>query len=184
MRITAPGAAILAMLLAAGCAMAPPHEFDDAANFANLKTFQWLEPKYGDEDVTVSHPVLQSPLLGQRVQRAATSALAAKGFVPVEENPDFFVTFHTAESEAERHGSSYVQLGYGRFSPYFGTGVLLDLTPRNFKEGTLIIDIVDAESDELIWRGWRDAYLNQRNFDEESVTQAVDYILTAFPPGP
>ncbi|HEX7030354.1 MAG TPA: DUF4136 domain-containing protein [Gammaproteobacteria bacterium] len=180
MRVFALG--LLAALIA-GCAIAPPHEFDSSANFATLKTFQWLEPKYGDDDVSVSHPVLQSPLLGRRVQQAVTAALEAKGYRAVEDDPDFYVTFHTAESESQHRGSTYVQLGYGRYSPHFGSGVLLDLTPRTFQEGTLIIDVLDGDSEELIWRGWEDAYLTQRNFDNESVSEAVRYIFTAFPPG-
>ncbi|HEX6928107.1 MAG TPA: DUF4136 domain-containing protein [Gammaproteobacteria bacterium] len=183
MRVFLSGFLLVAMALAAGCAVAPPHEYDDTASFSNLQTFKWLEPTYGDDDVSVSHPVLQSPLLGGRVQSAAKSALEAKGYRAVEEDPDFYITFHTAEGETQRRGSTYVQLGYGRYSPYFGSGVLLDLTPRNFREGTLIIDILDGETEELIWRGWADAYLTQRNFDTESVNEAVRYILTAFPPG-
>lgn len=183
-RFSLPGLLTLAFVLLAGCATRPPHEFDSAANFTAFKTFKWLEPAYGGEDVTVSHPVLQSPLLGQRVERAAIAALEAKGFRQVEDNPDFLVTFHTAESETERHHGGYVQLGYGRFSPHWGSAVLLDMTPRNFKEGTLIIDIVDASTEDLVWRGWRDAYLTQRNFNEEQVNETVRYILSAFPPGP
>lgn len=183
-RVSMLGTLALTLTLAAGCATKPPHEFDSAANFSNLKTFKWLEPTYGEEGVNLSHPVLQSPLLGQRVRRAVTATLEAKGFRAVEENPDFLVTFHTAESETERRHGGYVQLGYGRFSPHWGSAVLLDMTPRNFQEGTLIIDIVDASTEDLIWRGWRDAYLTQRNFSEEQIGETVQYILTAFPPGP
>lgn len=173
----------LTLCLLAACAIKPPHEYDQQADFSQLQTFAWLDPEYEREDVSVSHPVLESPLLGQRVERAVTAALQEKGFRPVEENPDFYVTYHTAQNENERRGASYIQLGYGRYDPFFGTGVLLDMTPRSFQEGTLIIDIVDAETDQLIWRGWRDAYLTQRNFEDAQVNETVRRILTAFPPG-
>lgn len=183
MRISSLTALAAALLLVAGCASRPPHEYDSSADFAGLETFQWLEPQYGDEGVSVSHPVLQSPLLGQRVRRATVAALEAKGYRAVEENPDFLVTFHTAESESQQRHGGYVQLGYGRYSPRWGSAVLLDMTPRTFQEGTLIIDIVDAETEDLIWRGWRDAYLNQRNFQDERINEAVRFVLSAFPPG-
>lgn len=180
-RVTALSA--LALLLSVtGCATTPHHEYDEQVEFSSLRTFQWLEPQYGDKDVSVSHPVLDSPLLGQRVRRATVAALEEKGYRQVEENPDFYVTYHTAEGEEQRR-ASYVQLGYGRFSPHFGSSILLDVTPRSFREGTLIIDIVAAGEDELIWRGWRDAYLTQSNFEEERVNKAVRFILSAFPPG-
>lgn len=181
-------ALLIAML--AGCATGPQHEFDQQANFSELRTFAWLEPKYGDRDVSVSDPVLDSPLLGQRVRQAVVRELQERGYVQVEENPDFFVTYHTAEREEERPGSgAYMSLGYGHgygyygHSPYYGSSVVLDLTPRSFLEGTLIIDIVNARSDELVWRGWNDSVLNQRSFDQQRVNESVDYILTAFPPG-
>lgn len=183
MRIPAAAFLVLILALLAACASRPPHEFDSSANFTALKTFKWLEPKYGDEGVSLSHPVLESPLLGQRVRRATTMQLEARGYQPVEENPDFLVTFHTAESESQQRHGGYVQLGYGRYSPHWGSAVLLDMTPRTFQEGTLIIDIVDAETGDLVWRGWRDAYLTQRNFSDERINEAVQYILSAFPPG-
>jgi len=178
-----PFAALLIATLA-GCATTPRHEFDQQANFTELRTFSWLEPEYGDSDVSVSHPVLDSPLLGRRVKRALIGALQERGYQQVDENPDFFVTYHTAEAEQERRSGSYVQLGYGRgVSPFFGTGILLDMTPRSFQEGTLIVDVVNARSDELVWRGWKDSVLTQRNFDQERIDEAVRFILSAFPPG-
>lgn len=175
----------LLLLVLAGCTTTPRHEFDQKANFAELRTFSWLEPEYANKTVSVSHPVLDSPLLGQRVKRAVVAELEERGYRYVEEDPDFRVTYHTAEGEDERPRSgTYMQLGYGRgHSPFFGSSVLLDLTPRSFREGTLIVDIVDAETEELVWRGWNDAVLTQRNFDQERVNKAVDFILSAFPPG-
>lgn len=176
-----PLALMLALL--GGCAVTPPFEYDQQADFGELDTFAWLAPEYDREDVSVSHPVLESPLLGQRVRRAAVDVLEGKGYRLVDENPDFYVTYHTAQNERERRSASYIQIGYGRYDPFFGTGVLLDMTPRSFQEGTLIVDIVDARTDQLIWRGWRDAYLTQHNFEQEQVNEAVSHILSAFPPG-
>lgn len=181
--IALPIAALLIATLA-GCATGPRHEFDERADFSQMQTFSWLEPEYGDRDVSVSDPVLDSPLLGRRVKNALMDTLQERGYRYVEEDPDFFVTYHTAEAEQERRSGSYMSLGYGHGrSPFFGTGVLLDMTPRSFREGTLIIDVVDAETDELVWRGWNDAVLNQRNFDQERVNETVRFILGAFPPG-
>lgn len=183
-KLVLPFAALL-MLTLAGCATSPRHEYDSQARFSEFRSFSWLAPEHGEREVSVSHPVLDSPLLGQRVRQAATNELQERGFVQVEKNPDFLVTYHTAEKEDQQRSGTYMQLGYGYRShaSIFGPGVLLDLTPRSFQEGTLIIDIVDARSNELVWRGWNDAVLNQRNFDQERVNEAVDFILSAFPPG-
>jgi hypothetical protein len=183
MRISATIFVGLAVVVLAACAARPPHEFDRQADFTQLRTFQWLEPTYGDEGVAISHPVLDSPLLGRRVRQATSAALEARGYREVESDPDFFVTYHTAQSQQERRHGSYMQLGYGQFRPRFGSAVVVDMWPRTFNEGTLIIDIVDAGSGDLVWRGWRDTELTRRSFDEARVNDAVNYILSAFPPG-
>ena len=183
LRRFATSALALMLVTLAGCAATPRHEFDQQANFSELQSFAWLEPEYGKQGVGISDPVLDSPLLGQRVENAVKSVLQERGYRLAEENPDFLVTYHTAVGEKERRSGSYMSLGYGRgHSPFFGTGILLDMTPRSFKEGTLIVDVVDAETEELIWRGWNDTILNQRNFDQQRVNETVRFILGAFPP--
>lgn len=182
MRYSAFSFLALALLLLTACASRPPHEFDESASFAQYATFAWLPPTHSKEDVSISHPVLDSPLLAGRVKQAVTSKLREKGFQPVEADPDFFVTYHTAQGEREYRGS-YLQLGFGRFGPRLGSAIAVDMWPRSFKEGTLIIDIVDGGTGELVWRGWRDTELTRRNFDAARVHRAVDFILSAFPPG-
>lgn len=182
MRYSAYSFLALAFLLLAACASRPPYEFDETASFAQYETFAWLAPTHSKEEVSISHPVLDSPLLARRVQQAVTTELQEKGFRQAETDPDFFVTYHTAQAEREYHGS-YLQLGYGRFGPRLGSAIAVDMWPRTFEEGTLIIDIVDADTGELVWRGWRDTELTRRNFDAERVGRTVDFILSAFPPG-
>lgn len=183
MRIHGIFLAGLAVVLLSACASRPPHEFDRQADFSQLRSFQWLEPEYEKDSVSISHPVLDSPLLGRRVKNAVTGNLEARGYREVEADPDFFVTYHTTQSQQERRRTgSYLQLGYGQFRPRFGTSVVVDMWPRTFNEGTLIIDIVDADSGDLVWRGWRDTELTRRNFDDARVNEAVGYVLSAFPP--
>ena len=52
----------------------------------------------------------------------------------------------------------------------------------DYQQGTLIIDVVDPETQRIAWRGWavgpnRDGY-----YDEERVLSAVQAILGKFPP--
>lgn len=170
-----------ALLMLGACASRPPVEYDRQADFSAYRTFQWLDPRHGEGDVSLSHPVLDSPLLTNRVERAVANVLESKGYRQVEENADFMVTYHTAQAEREYRGS-YMQLGYGHWGRRWGSGVVVDMWPRTFQEGTLIIDIVDARSGDLVWRGWRDSELTRRNFDQERVSEAVQFVLSEFPP--
>ena len=55
-----------------------------------------------------------------------------------------------------------------------------------YQEGTLIIDILDAKSHELVWRGTGQDYVEEQQSPEEiteGINQAVTGIMSDFPPG-
>lgn len=169
---------IFAAILLAGCASTPMVEFDQKANFSDFETFSWRMPEYGK----VEDPILDSPLLGQKVRTAAVAALQARGFSYQEQAADFIVTYHTAEKE--KLSDSGMRLGFatgywsrGSIIYSFGSGT------SSYEEGILIIDILDADSGNLVWRGWRGMRLNQTNFNDGNVREEVELILSAFPPG-
>ena len=45
----------------------------------------------------------------------------------------------------------------------------------------LIVDIIDSESETLVWRGWDRKRLTRKRFDSKSVRKAVEEILSEFP---
>lgn len=57
--------------------------------------------------------------------------------------------------------------------------------PRSYREGTIVIDVIDREKSELIWRGYaegklpNDMGLNERN---KIIREVVPKILEDFPP--
>jgi hypothetical protein len=53
-----------------------------------------------------------------------------------------------------------------------------------YREGTLIIDLMDSENKNLIWRGWGVAALgdNSVSLTEEEINYIVIKILQEFPP--
>lgn len=173
--------AFLIIAVLAGCAMSPRHEFDPETDFDAFREFTFRMPEYADEKV--SDPILDSPLLGNRVREAVTAELSRRGYSVNDENPDFIVTYHAAKDFDVRDTGPRFNVGFYRGWNHIHTGVLFDSWPRVSKEGVLIIDIIDAETGTLTWRGWRELPLNQRNFDSEQVRRSAANILSAFPPG-
>ena len=168
------------LLIIGGCTLAPRHEFDPSADFTSYQQWRWRAPDYGNGDV--SDPILDSPLLGKRVAAAVDSALTARGFQRDSDNADFVVTYHTSKDlEFFDRGPSF-SIGLHHSLDHFHTGLLYDTRPTMSKRGVLILDIIDADSNELVWRGWRELPLSQENFDAERVTRSVRDILSAFPP--
>lgn len=170
-------AAMAVVFLAlSACAVKPYTEYDRGADFGQYHSFAWRMPDFG----TVDHPILDNPLLGKRVHEDVVSVLEGRGYRQDENAPDFYVTFHTAFRTREQ--DTYLGFRAGHYWPY-SRAVFVQMEPhREYDEGTLIIDIVDAKTNELVWRGWRNVFLSQQNFDEPRLYETVAYILDAFPP--
>ncbi|MDX1442208.1 MAG: DUF4136 domain-containing protein [Gammaproteobacteria bacterium] len=170
-----------AMLLLAACSRMPMHEFDPEANFDNYQSWRWQAPEYGNGDV--ADPILDSPLLGKRVEAAVNEILGGRGFSRDAEHADFVVTYHTSKDfDLYDNGPSF-SIGLAQGWRHFHTGVVYDTRTRVDKKGVLIIDIIDAETDALAWRGWTTLPLAQEYFDSPKLLGSVRDILAAFPPG-
>lgn len=172
----------------AGCAATPNVEYDQEVRFSEYRTFAWAPPEQGD----VEDPVLDSGLLDRRVQRAVSSVLTERGFEQVDpEEADFLVTYHTATRERMSSSNVRVHLTYGYGYPYYPAWYGSRYYPyapytrdsHSYREGTLMIDIVDRDEEQLIWRGWRSGEVRQSRYSEEQVLAQVRSILSDFPPG-
>jgi hypothetical protein len=96
-----------------------------------------------------------------RLVNAVEYYLTQGGLTEDKENPDVRVTYHTdASQELQLDTSTW---GYGFSSsmywdPYWpgyygGSWGTTTTTVREYTRGTLVLDIWDAESNQLIWRG-------------------------------
>ena len=90
-------------------------------------------------------------------------------------------------------GYPYVGYSYGlwyplsfgvRYAPYYSSAEYM--TADGYMPGTLVVDVVDGESGELIWRGWADRALAFAPEDLEELPAFVDdtvrKIMRTFPP--
>jgi hypothetical protein len=160
-------------------------DFDREVRFDQLRSFVWLEPA----PEQIDDPLLDSPLLSRKIQRAAGDELVRRGYVQAASaaEADFFVTYHTTSRERIRDAGG-VSFGFG-----YGTGYrrghhsifVGDRFGRveSYQEGTLIIDIVDARTRQLVWRGWTRGAVHPARFTDEAVDRNVRDILSRFPPG-
>ena len=64
-------------------------------------------------------------------------------------------------------------------------GYCEDCRPFVFDAGTLTLDVVDARTNRLVWRGWAersfDGIVDNQQWLERQVDEAVDRILRTFP---
>jgi hypothetical protein len=172
---------VLALAIVACAGHSVRTDFDNSTAFDGFESFAWLEPLPGN----VENPLLDSPLFGRKVRQSATAALAERGFIEVdEEAADFLITYHT--SVRERLRDSGVSVGFS-FGGGYRRGVRSIVVGDQFgrdsyEEGTLMIDIIDARTDELVWRGWTASNVRPDRYTDEAVAEAVRAILAKFPP--
>ncbi|MCS6918032.1 MAG: DUF4136 domain-containing protein [Chitinophagales bacterium] len=112
-----------------------------------------------------------------------TAALESKGLRP-SNDPDLLVDLIVRTKEKQSASATTYDMGgyYGRRYWYGGSVRTTQVHVDNYTEGTLIIDLVDARKKELIWEGRGTAEVTSSTVSEERVTDAVNRILSEFPP--
>ena len=162
-------------LVALGTALAQhvKTDFDHQANFSQYKTYSWQEIKPANS------------LWDARIQRAVDAQLAAKGWTKVESGGDVAVVA-IATSHTERTLQTFYDgMGGGwRWRGFGGMGEATT-TEQDYKEGTLVVDVYDAKTKQLIWRGSsEDTVSNNAQKNEKNLDKGVAKMFKKFPPEP
>lgn len=163
-------AALLALEVAPLPAASVERDFDPDADFSAFHTFAWKESPH------TRLVARRNSLSDKRIRAAVESALEGRGFRRAEGHPDFFVTYQAGV----RNRLQVTEYGYGR-PRWWGR----DVRVRSYRQGTLVVDVIDAESDQLVWRGAvSDALPTTRDPDkrQKKLDKAVAKLFKEFPP--
>lgn len=165
--------------LAPGCSpVSIKHDYDNEADFAALKTYAWMAAP-ANPATSLRAALERNSLLDKRLKESTDRLLAAKGYATSTENPDFLVQYHIgAEDKINVTDWGY---GYGRYGRWYGGGVEVN----QYKEGTLILDIVEAKSKQLMWRGFATTTIDPNASGEQrrkKLDEVMTKILAEFPP--
>jgi hypothetical protein len=148
-------------------------DYDTQIEFAKYTTFKIMKHQKQKESLSW----VKNTLNLRRMEKAIENHLKTNGYVHLEEgNADFLVAYHIAEKDIV----DVTHFGYNyRFRSY---PAITGREFRKYKEGTLIIDIVDNKLKELVWRGWIERALRNPELAEDQINKAVSAILAEFPP--
>jgi hypothetical protein len=164
----------------AGCATSPlttDVDYDTAKDFAAQKTFAWM-PATGN--------AAANELLVKRIRSSVDKQLQAKGRSPAENNPDFLIAMDLS-GKTTYGASAGVGMSVGipvgsRGSISVGGG---KSRPVETKEGTLVLQFVDAKSKALFWKAIASGAVEPGLSPEEQQKRVDDVIaqmLAQFPP--
>jgi len=140
------------------------------ANLGQYRTFSFFQPTSANPKQLAFE---QSPA-GQVVRDRITSDLQSKGLTLSADNPDLLVAYHTKTEQK----TDVTDWGYGGY--YWGGpgGVTVD----QYTQGTLLIDLIDPKSKQVVWRGTASAIVNNpENPDTGKLASAVDKLMKKFP---
>jgi len=170
----------------AGCSTVKVNtEYDPTAPFPSYRTYAWLTTPPGSEQA----PTIRNPVLHERVVSALDREMAKKGLVrtSADAGPDFLVSvLGWAQSRVEVTNYGYAYGGayaYGPYGPYT-PGPVPVAEVRQYTDGTLLVDFVDAKSKKLFWRGTATDTLTSPDSVQSSIDEAARQLLDKYPPRP
>ena len=175
-RITWPLVIILAVslaALAAGCSTLAVHsDYDPTVDFSKFKTF-----------TITRNGTLDTQLTQDRIDRAITAALETKGLTSVASGGELTVQTQIRRSTE----SQYITTGYGGGGWGWNNWVGPGMTTTQVREvpvGTLVVDLVDAAANRLVWRGTASDYLTNVTPQEadQKAQNAMMKLFETFPP--
>ncbi len=153
------------------------YDYDVTATYSGYKTFDYYTSKKGTGGTT--------SLMDARVRAALERELQTKGYrMETKADPDFLVTYYPIVRQRRYRTTTHMGYGWG-FRPFYG-GVGTTMSQvHTYKEGTIVIEIVDFKSNKMVWQGAAEGALTGLDNPEDAnevVARAVHDILAKFPP--
>lgn len=167
---------LLALLLLSACASTRyEHDFRPGTDFSGLQTYIWRSSDVQIPGVDI-----------ERLQSLADDALQAQGLVRDPLAPDLLLSLNAFTRQATG-GSRGVGLSIGvpiGRSGSVGIGGSRALPPAERQEGVLVLDVTQARTNELIWRGTATG-ISLEHFklsEEDKLRRIVERLSQQFPP--
>ncbi|RMF57941.1 MAG: DUF4136 domain-containing protein, partial [Calditrichaeota bacterium] len=156
------GLSLSLLILLSGCSpISVRTDYDREVDFAHYRTFKWM-PRAKQKK---ARGVPVSPLVDKRIRRAVERELASKGYVISQSGrADALLAYHVVvhqHMDVTAWGYGYRGWRYPRYRA------------RRYREGTLIVDIVDPVEKKLVWRGWATGVLAHDVESDKKIRDAV-----------
>lgn len=153
------------------------------ANTKLYRTYSWYQPI---PPAAASFDKGYKPVLHEQITKAIEAQLQKKGYRKVDENADVLLAYDVSvsvpvekdnpENFAPGFGYSYGYMNGYRYN-YGNAGMPGYRAVDLFKSGTLIIDMVNPKTNQLVWRGWTEGAFDNFTPGSGKVEQEVSEIL-------
>ncbi len=154
-------------------------------NFSQYHSYQW-HPDGVKKNAALD--AMGGDIFSARIKRVTEETLAARG-MHQGPDPDFYVNYSVITEERVSINTYNTYGGYGPGWGYYGYGAWgvggSQTSVSYYTEGAIVIDIVDAASNQLVWRGTADSILDPSlspTKKEQELRQALTKMFENFPP--
>ena len=172
-RTTVTFVGVLLLTAAASFAQQVKTDYDRDTDFGHYKTYSWEKVQTQDQ------------LWVDRIKQAVNSALTAKGWTQVDSGGDAAVVAMETTQNQQTLNTFYDGFGGGwRWRGFGGLGESTT-TVDTYKVGALVVDLFDAGTKKLIWRGSASDTLSDKSEKNiKTLDKAVQKMFDRFPPSP
>ncbi|MDB5155477.1 MAG: hypothetical protein JWR50_184 [Mucilaginibacter sp.] len=187
---------VLGFLIISGLSACSSYNYYTAGlnktNMSQYQSFAWISPE-GQSD----NKPTASAVADLKIKDAAVASLTTKGLRLQKNNPDLLVTYTAKVGLGSKtvYYSTYYGTGfypgfglgwgwgyrpyyYGFGYPFAYYGGLTAVDKEHYKEGTIIIDLIDTHTKKVVWRGFGVGEVHhnvQKNIDD--IPKVVEGII-------
>ncbi len=159
-------------------------------DFSQYRSYQW-HPDGVMENAALD--AMGGDIFAARIKRVINETLAARGLYQ-DDNPDFYVNYSVITEDRVSINTYNTYGGYGPGWDYYGWGYYgygpwgvgsTQTSVSYYTQGNIVVDIVDASSNKLVWRGTLDSRLDQSSSPaqkEQDLRKALGKMFENFPP--
>lgn len=170
----------IVLLALQACASTPntTTTYDRSADFSAYRSFGFVEPLGTDAGG-------YSSLVSQTLKAATRREMESRGYSYAVSNPDLLINFNARLADKTKVDQTPVgapmYMGYRR--GLYGGWAGYQTTVDQYTEGTLNIDLVDANKRQLVWEGVSVGRISnkQRENREAAIDAAVVEIFSKYP---
>ena len=170
---------ILAFTFFAAHAQKVTTDVDESVDFTKYDSYQFLGWQDGSDNV-------MNDFDKKRMRDAFQSELKSRNLKLAESDGSLAISLYvvvTKETSTTAYTSYHGGTGYGRRGRGWGNGYsTTSYSESDYLKGTLVMDVFDSETKELIWQGVATGTVNEKpEKREKSIPKMIKKLMKKFP---
>lgn len=179
-------AMLMSALLLAACSSGPTikSDYDRSVDFSQYRTYNFFSP------LGIEGPNYTS-LVGQTFREAISRQMETRGYT-MSDDPDLLINVSARledKTKVTTYNDPYPMGGYygyrrGYYDPWMGYGWGTETHVSQYTEGTVNVDIIDADAKRMVWEGIGIGRVNPKRSNEElsaAIRSGVAEMFNGFP---